>query len=112
MHNCVCAGVQEIPVGRPKPERLTRKEAAKAAAAAASADPGADGPAGAGAAGGAAAAAAEEPEQVGAGRFAAARQQHVNLHSMCAAAAAPAVIGPLVLSTVQQLQTGGVARGC
>lgn len=102
-------------MGRPKPERLTRKEAAKAAAATASAAPGAAGPAGAGAAGaagGAAAAAAEEPDQVGSGRFAAARQQHVNLHSMCAGAAAPAVLEPLVWSTVQQLRRGGVARGC
>lgn len=58
--------VQEIPVGRPRPERLTRREAAKAAAAAASADPGAEGPAGEGpAAAGGGAAAAEEPEQVG-----------------------------------------------
>lgn len=61
-----CCAVQEVPVGRPRPERLTRKEAAKAAAAAASADPAAEGPAGEGPAAAAAGpAAAEEPEQVG-----------------------------------------------
>jgi cytoskeleton-associated protein 5 len=63
----------ELPAGRPKPERLTRKEAAKAAAAAAataaatpSSAAGEEGEAAA--AGGAVAAAAveEEPEQVGA----------------------------------------------
>jgi cytoskeleton-associated protein 5 len=59
----------ELPAGRPKPERLTRKEAAKAAAAAAAATPssaaGEEGEAAA--AGGAVAAAVEEePEQVGA----------------------------------------------
>jgi hypothetical protein len=53
-------------VGRPKPERLTRKEAAKAAAAAAVADPEAGGPVGEGpaAAVAGAVAAADEPEQV------------------------------------------------
>lgn len=54
-------------MGRPKPERLTRKEAAKAAAAAAEADPGSAGTAGEGpaaAVAGSAAVAADEPEQV------------------------------------------------
>lgn len=59
----------EAPTGRPKPERLTRKEAAKAAATAAAGTPGSAAEEGgeAAAAGGAAAAAVEEePEQVGA----------------------------------------------
>lgn len=59
--------MQEIPVGRPRPERLTRKEAVKAAAAAAAsadADGGAEGPAGEGQAAAAGGAALEEPEQV------------------------------------------------
>jgi len=59
--------LQETPMGRPRPERLTRKEAAKAAAAAAEAgDPGSEGQGAAGpAASASAAAAADEPEQVG-----------------------------------------------
>jgi cytoskeleton-associated protein 5 len=59
----------ELPAGRPKPERLTRKEAAKAAAAAAAATPSsAAGEEGEVAAAGGAVAAAveEEPEQVSA----------------------------------------------
>lgn len=57
--------LQETPVGRPRPERLTRKEAAKAAAAAAEAgDPGPEGQGTAGPAASASAAAADEPEQV------------------------------------------------
>ena len=63
---------QETPVGRPRPERLTRKEAAKAAAAAAAAGPAGsdagDGEA-AGAVRGAAAVAAEAPPEVCAGDF-------------------------------------------
>lgn len=62
-----CCVLQDMPTSRPKPERLTRKEAAKAeaaavAAAAADADP-ADGGMTADAVVGAAA--AQEPEQVG-----------------------------------------------
>lgn len=64
---CVCV-LQEIAPGRPRPERLTRKEAAKAAAAAAAAadtDAGAAGEGGAAASDGpGAAAAVDEPEQV------------------------------------------------
>jgi hypothetical protein len=59
----------ELPAGRPKPERLTRKEAAKAAAAAAAAtQSSAAGEGSEAVAAGAAAVAAveEEPEQVGA----------------------------------------------
>lgn len=62
----------ELPAGRPKPERLTRKEAAKATAAAAAAVPSsAAGEGGEAAAGAAASAAAveEEPEQVVAAWF-------------------------------------------
>lgn len=77
---CLCYA-QEIPVGRPKPERLTRKEAAKAAAAAAAADPEVAGPAGEGAAAaaGSAAAAADEPEQV----IAAGADCHTWSHAGC-----------------------------
>ncbi|KAF6262791.1 armadillo-type protein [Scenedesmus sp. NREL 46B-D3] len=63
----------EAPTGRPKPERLTRKEAAKAAATAAAGTPGSAAEEGgeAAAAGGAAAAAVEEePEQVDSYEFA------------------------------------------
>ncbi|WIA20537.1 hypothetical protein OEZ85_004931 [Tetradesmus obliquus] len=63
----------ELPAGRPKPERLTRKEAAKAAAAAAAAVPSsAAGEGGEAAAGAAASAAAveEEPEQIDSYEFA------------------------------------------
>lgn len=57
--------LQEAPAGRPKPERLTRKEAAKAATATAShASAEGEVAAAAAAVGGAAAAADEEPEQV------------------------------------------------
>jgi cytoskeleton-associated protein 5 len=70
----------EAPAGRPKPERLTRKEAAKAAAAAAT-HSSAAGEAGEVAGGGALAAAAveEEPEQVSS----AALFQHRDQLTMC-----------------------------
>lgn len=54
--------LQEAPAGRPKPERLTRKEAEKAAVAVAPAAADEDGTATGGAA--AAAVAEDEPEQV------------------------------------------------
>lgn len=62
--------LQEAPAGRPKPERLTRKEAEKAAAAAVVATgPAAEGGAVAVEGAAVAAAADEEPEQVSSGRM-------------------------------------------